>query len=124
MSALRKAWPLAITIGAVYRFAAFVCLAVATTGCAGSTERQQSRASATAQLVFLTRKDCENTPVLRSNLDGALKALGMPADYQVVDISVLPATDVRHGYPTPTLLYANRDLFGFPEPTPPFPAPT
>jgi len=107
----------------VRRFAAFVCLAVATTGCAGSAERQ-SRGSATAQLVFLTRKDCENTPALRSSLDAALKALGLPNDYQVVDIGALPATDARHGYPTPTLLYASRDLFGFPEPTPPFPAPT
>jgi hypothetical protein len=66
---------------------------------------------------------CETTPALRRNLDTALKALGLPPDYQVVNVAVLPETDVRRGYATPTLLYANRDLFGFPEPTPPFPGP-
>jgi hypothetical protein len=74
--------------------------------------------------VFVTREGCENTPALRRNLDAALTALNLPLDYQVVDFAALPATDARRGYPTPTLLYANRDLFGFPEPAPPFPAPT
>ena len=79
---------------------------------------------ATGKLVFLTRAGCETTPVLRQNLDAALKALNLPLDYRVVDFAALPATDARRGYPTPTVLYANRDLFGFPEPTPPLPAPT
>jgi hypothetical protein len=33
-------------------------------------------------------------------------------------------TDPRTGYPTPTVLYKNRDLFGMPPPTPPFPEPS
>lgn len=50
--------------------------------------------------------------------------MGLPLTYQVLDLASLPASDSRLGYPTPTLLYANRDLFGMPEPTPPFPEPT
>jgi len=36
----------------------------------------------------------------------------------------LPADDIRRGYPTPTLLFANRDVFGLAVPTPPLPQPT
>ena len=68
------------------------------------------------QLVFLTRDVCVNTATMRTNLDAALKALNLPADYQVLDIDTVPATDPRGGYPTPTMLYANRDIFGMPEP--------
>ena len=112
------------TIGEVNRLTVLACVAVATTTCAGPPEPQRSGGPATAQFVFLTRAGCETTPTLRRNLDAALKALSLPVDYQVVDVALLPATDARRGYPTPTVLYANRDLLGFPEPTPPFPAPT
>jgi hypothetical protein len=59
---------------------------------------------------------------MRHNLDQALAALGTPTTYQVLDLASLDDTDVRRGYPTPTVLYAGRDLFGMPEPTPPLPA--
>jgi hypothetical protein len=42
----------------------------------------------------------------------------------VIDLASLPATDPRRAYPTPTLLYAKRDIFGMPEPQPPYPDPT
>ena len=77
-----------------------------------------------AGLVFLTRVDCVNTPTLAANLESALETLGLPSDYQVVDLDKLPNSDARTGYPTPTLLYRNRDLFGLPAPVPPFPQPT
>lgn len=77
-----------------------------------------------ADVVFLTRNGCVNTTTMRTNLDGALKALGQPAEYQVVDLDTLPDGDVRRGYPTPTVLVANRDLFGMAQPQPPFPDPT
>jgi hypothetical protein len=60
---------------------------------------------------------------LRANLNAALQELGLPAEYQVVDIDRLRASDVRSGYPTPTVLYRKHDLFGMPEPVPPFPEP-
>jgi hypothetical protein len=50
--------------------------------------------------------------------------LRLEVNYAVVDLDTLPDTDARRGYPTPTLLYANRDVFDLPEPKPPFPEPT
>ena len=98
-------------------------------GCAKQSEPLSQRTAPADQismkeLVFLTREGCDNTPTLRANLDEALRALGRPADYAVVDLESLARTDPRTGYPTPTLLYTNRDLFGMPEPVPPFPEPT
>lgn len=75
-------------------------------------------------LVFLTRRGCANTARMRANLDEALAALGAPADYQFIDLATLAAVDARIGYPTPTVLYQDRDLFGLPVPAPPFHAPT
>ena len=77
-----------------------------------------------SDLTFITRDGCVNSPDMFNNLDDALRALGLPLDYQVVNLGTLPKTDPRTGYPTPTLLYKNRDLFGMPEPTPPYPEPS
>jgi hypothetical protein len=65
-------------------------------------------------LVFLTRDGCVNTPYMVNNLDDALTALGWPKDYQFINIGKLSKTDVRNGYPTPTLLWKGRDIFGLP----------
>ena len=75
-------------------------------------------------IVFLTRDGCANTPVMRANLDAALVALGTATDYTVLDQGSLSTNDPRNGYPTPTILVNDRDLFGMPEPSPPFPAPS
>ena len=75
-------------------------------------------------LTFLTRAGCVQTDEMRSHLDEALKAKGLPTSYAVVDLDKLPASDARRGYPTPTLLYKGADMFGMPAPTPPFPEPT
>jgi hypothetical protein len=61
---------------------------------------------------------------MRRNLDEALKTLGFAASYEVVDQDTLPESDVRRGYPTPTLLYADRDIFGMSVPKAPLPDPT
>jgi hypothetical protein len=61
---------------------------------------------------------------MRRNLDEALKTLGLAASYELVDQDTLPESDVRRGYPTPTLLYADRDIFGMSVPKPPLPDPT
>jgi hypothetical protein len=75
-------------------------------------------------LVFLTRDGCANTARMRRNVDAALKSLGGEPRYEVVDQDTLPERDVRRGYPTPTLLYADRDVFGLAVPKPPLPEPT
>ena len=78
----------------------------------------------TKGLVFLTRGGCVNTTVMRGRLDEALKSLGLALGYEVVDQDTLPEADGLRGYPTPTLLYEERDVFGMAVPKPPLPAPT
>ena len=73
---------------------------------------------------FLTRQDCPNAATMRARLDEALDRMDRPADYVVIDVTTLSETDARRAYPSPTLLYAGRDLFGMPEPRPPYPTPT
>ena len=69
-------------------------------------------------MVFLTRDGCVNTGAMRMRLDEALRSLGRRATYQVIDADTLPASDVRRGYGTPTVLVGNRDLFDMPEQKP------
>lgn len=77
-----------------------------------------------AAIVLLTRIGCVNTETMRATLETAARALTPPAEFIVVDLDTLAADDVRRGYPTPTLLFANRDVFGLSEPRPPLPQPT
>jgi hypothetical protein len=74
-----------------------------------------------ADLVFLTRDGCVNTPDMVNHLDEALKSMGWPTAYQYIDIGKLSKTDVRTGYPTPTVLWKGNDIFGMRVPIPPFP---
>ena len=75
-------------------------------------------------LTLLTRDGCVNTAQMRENLDDALKGLHWAVDYRVVNIGELPASDARTGYPTPTLLWKGKDLFGLSVPVPPYAKPT
>jgi len=75
-------------------------------------------------LTFLTRDGCVNTPDMQLNLDDALIRLGWRRDYQVINIGTLKTTDVRTGYPTPTLLWKGKDIFGMPAPKTPYGAPS
>ena len=75
-------------------------------------------------LVLLTRSECPDSPVMRGQLDEALKALGLTTDYHVIDAATVHPTDPRNGYPAPTVLYEGADLFGMPEPEPPFAEPS
>jgi hypothetical protein len=76
------------------------------------------------ELTFLRREGCSNTATMRARLDAALAAMKLPTDYVVLDLATVPADDPRGGYPTPTLLYRSRDLFGMPPPPLPHPEPT
>ncbi len=75
-------------------------------------------------LTFLTRDGCVNTPDMLNNLDDALIALKLRRDYQVVDIGKLPKDDPRTGYPTPTVLWKGKDIFGMSVPKPPYHVPS
>jgi hypothetical protein len=93
-------------------------------GCGRSQSSTTARVATMNELVFLTRDGCVNTPDMMANMDDALSALKLPHDMPVVNIGTLPATDVRTGYPTPTVLYRGVDLFGMPEPKPPYDVPS
>ena len=89
------------------------------------TVRQPPPGGASAStLVLLTRGDCVATETMRARLDDAVRAMGSTFEYQVLDLDAVPESDPRRGYPTPTLLYGNRDVFDLPVPQPPFPEPT
>src|SRR5437867_13195009 len=77
--------------------------------------------SVRGDLVFVTRDGCVNTPDMLMNLDDALRGLGLALDYEVLNLGKLPNSDPRTGYPTPTVLYRERDLFDMPIPVPPYP---
>lgn len=102
-----------------------VLLAVGVAGCSKPAPPPSEAANVqTAKLVLLTRDGCMNTDRLRKNLDVALSQVGRSLTYDVIDQATLGDADSRRGYPTPALLFANRDLLGLPEPKPPFPEPT
>lgn len=79
---------------------------------------------ATRTIEFLTRQGCVNTAIMRRNLDEALSRSSRQAAYDVIDLDHLSLTDARRAYPTPTVLHGGTDLFGLPQPGPPYPEPT
>ena len=82
-------------------------------------------AASASTLVLLTRGDCVTTGTMRARLDDAVRAMGSTLAYQeVLDLDAVPKLNPRRGYPTPTLLYGNRDVFDLPVPQPPLPEPT
>jgi hypothetical protein len=93
-------------------------------GARGDSPASPSTEPRTKGLAFLTRGGCVNTTVMRRRLDETLKSLGLQLGYELVDQDTLPEADVRRGYPTPTLLYDDRDVFGMAVPKPPLPEPT
>lgn len=73
-----------------------------------------------ARISFLGREGCVNTPKLLANLESALEASSITIEYATFDQLKLPESDPRRGYPTPTILLDGEDIFGLPEPEPPF----
>lgn len=63
--------------------------------------------------------NCPNTPAMRENLRAALEAIGGGLTFQDVNQEVLPETDIRRGWPTPTVLVNGADLFGTAPPSAP-----
>ena len=95
-----------------------VLFACSLVGC-GSPPQSPPEKGTMKDLVFLTREGCVNTVTMRANLDVALKALGLPDDYQFIDADTLASSDPRGGYGTPTVLHQGQDLFGMEEPPTP-----
>jgi hypothetical protein len=89
---------------------------VAIAGCTASTPMPT--------IEFLTREGCVQTKIMRVRVEGVIKESAISNPYTVVDLDTLPPTDVRKGYPTPTVLVGGVDLFGMDAPKPPYPEPT
>lgn len=83
-----------------------------------------ARPTTVKDLAFLTRVDCPLSIDMAMNTEKALAALGWPHDYQVIDLGTLQDTDARTGYPTPTVLWKGKDIFGMAAPKPPYNGPT
>ena len=126
MKHVEKNTPVADLIGTwVSRNVMLVGLVLLVAGCAPAAHGQRAKVQAGERtLVLLTRDGCPATASMRRNLDGALKSLGTTTSYELLNLDTLPVTDVRRGYPTPTLLFDSRDVFDLPQPAPPLPEPT
>lgn len=62
---------------------------------------------------------CPNTPAMRDNLRAALKSIGGGLTFLDVNQEALPESDIRRGWPTPTVLVNGEDLFGMTAPSDP-----
>lgn len=78
----------------------------------------------TRMLTLLTCSQCSAGAELRRRLHQALRQLGLKPVFSIVDVASLPRTDPRIGYPAPTVMWRERDLFGIPEVPAPYPPPT
>lgn len=63
--------------------------------------------------------DCPNTAIIRENLRTALKSIDADLTFRDIDQEALPESDIRRGWPTPTVLVNGRDLFDMPSPNSP-----
>lgn len=82
----------------------------------GAVEKELKKMAPEPAISFLSFDGCPTTPVIRKNLDMALKMLKLTSGYSLVDLNKLPGTDERRGYGSPTVLVNGRDLFGTPAP--------
>jgi hypothetical protein len=66
----------------------------------------------------LSFASCPNSPAFFERVQAAAgEIVGIRVVY--IDQESLPESDLRRGYPTPTALVDNEDLFGLPRPTSP-----
>ena len=101
-----------------------LALGAIVTGCTMGIDSSEKPAvpARTASVEFLTRSGCANTPVLRARLQAVMQECGWA--FREVDLGILPDTDQRRGYGTPTILVGGTDLFGARTPKPPYAAPS
>jgi hypothetical protein len=124
-------------MGPMTRLATMFALAVSLAGCAShqpaacsypgvdSLEPTKAAFNANADtpralsIELLGFQECPNTPTMRANLRAALETVGKEVTFSEVDQDALPASDIRRGWPTPTVLVNGQDLFGMPPPSVP-----
>jgi len=111
-------------LGVQARLLVVLAVAAVASACSSAPGQQPMNTPSMDKFVFLTRQGCVNTVTMRESFDDALKAVGLPLQYQFIDADTLAPSDPRAGYGTPTVLYDGRDLFDIPEPPVPHPPPT
>ena len=95
-------------------------LAFACAACAGTPHGARTAPGAKAMPIeFLGFPGCPNTPTMRRNLTEALRTIDPSLRFDDVNQERLPPSDVRRGYPTPTVLVNGADLYGLPVPAGP-----
>ena len=62
---------------------------------------------------------CPLTPRMKRRLEQAISQLELRPELVQIDQQTLDASDLRRGYPAPTILVNGSDLFGMPPPTSP-----
>jgi hypothetical protein len=72
-------------------------------------------------IVFITREGCAGTPLMRRNLEEALRKRGGSEAYRTLDAASLDPKDPLTALGTPTVLVDGKDLLGAPMPTAPAP---
>ena len=65
-----------------------------------------------SRILILTLPRCANALRMQTHLEEALRRVGLPDDYVMVNMDLLPDVDPRRGYGSPTVLIDGRDLFG------------
>lgn len=125
-SIVRPASPLALELSMTKRCHRFMWLAVwvfgVVAGCAAPQPQpslMEPMGSIQPKIELLGLPGCPDTPVMRANLAAAIDRIGKRWTFVYISQEKLPEGDLRRGYPTPTILVHNRDLFGLPEPTVP-----
>jgi hypothetical protein len=106
------------------RRALIVGLAVLFGGCGSRRESDCWRADSASEgephamrIELLGFATCPNTPAIRDNLREALKLVGGGWAFTEVNQEALPESDVRRGWPAPTVLVNGADLFGMAPPS-------
>ena len=104
---------------------AFLALSAAGASVAGCAAQRDVPARAAApehqamKIELLGFPGCPNTPHMRANLAAALQQLGAGAAFTDTNQESLPESDIRRGWPTPTVLVNGKDLFGMAPPSAP-----
>jgi hypothetical protein len=84
-----------------------------------STGRDVLEGPPAMRIELLGFLSCPNTPAMRENLRAALALIGRGSTFADVNQEGLPASDLRRGWPTPTVLIDGADLFGMTPPSAP-----
>lgn len=70
-------------------------------------------------ITLLGFDSCPLTPLMKERLEQAIRTLGRDLDLVQIDQQSLDSSDLRRGYPAPTVLVNESDLFGMEAPATP-----